>query len=394
MKIEKNNKYFTIAAYAVLSTLVVIGITIMLVNIRVIWGGLVSIIKSIVSLLAPLWLGVIFAYLMDPIVEFYSKKCNWHFKGFGKKKKHTKEQDRHTSRTMGTILTAVTIVAVIGLFILMISLNVSSVLASNKVEGLMLSINQYIVYFQSMIENVVETIGNLNISSQNMNILSKLYLFVDQFTTGLTDKIINTLPSIGENALNIGLAIVVGFYLVQDKEAMLVGWNKVLDFILPTRIRKESRKIGKDIDYVFSGYIRGQLIDAAIMASLISLALTLIGIDFAIIIGIIAGIFNIVPYFGPIVGFVLAGLIGAIGPAPQKAIYAMIAVVILQQIDGWYIVPKVIGNSVKLHPVVVLLSIVIGGKLFGLAGILLGVPIAAFIRLILIRYVDLEHSHL
>lgn len=394
MKIEKNNKYFTIAAYAVLSTLVVIGVTIALVNIRVIWGGLLSVIKGIFSLLAPLWLGVIFAYLMDPIVEFYSKKCKWNFKGFGKKKKHTKEQDRHTSRTMGTILTAVTIVAVIGLFVLMISLNVSSVLASNKVEGLMLSINQYIVYFQSMIENVVETIGNLNISSQNVNILSKMYLFVDQFTTGLTDKVINTLPSIGENALNIGLAIVVGFYLVQDKEAMLVGWNKVLDFILPTRVRAESRKIGKDIDYVFSGYIRGQLIDAAIMASLISLALTLIGIDFAIIIGIIAGIFNIVPYFGPIVGFVLAGLIGAIGPEPQKAIYAMIAVVVLQQIDGWYIVPKVIGNSVKLHPVVVLLSIVIGGKLFGLAGILLGVPVAAFIRLILIRYVDLEHSHL
>jgi predicted PurR-regulated permease PerM len=116
--------------------------------------------------------------------------------------------------------------------------------------------------------------------------------------------------------------------------------------------------------------------------------------DFAIIIGIVAGLFNLIPYFGPVVGFVLAGLIGLVDGNPMKAIYGVAALMIIQQIDGWIIVPKVVGGSVKLHPVVVLLSILIGGSLFGLAGMLLGVPVAAFIRLVILRYmkdtVDVE----
>ncbi|MGL4797833.1 MAG: AI-2E family transporter, partial [Cellulosilyticaceae bacterium] len=134
------------------------------------------------------------------------------------------------------------------------------------------------------------------------------------------------------------------------------------------------------------GYIRGQLIDAVIMGTLISIALTCIGIDFAIIIGIISGIFNLIPYFGPVVGFVLAGFIGFIGGEPQKGIYAVLAVVALQQLDGWVIVPHIMGETVKLHPIVVLLAIVIGGQLWGLVGFLLAVPVVGFIRLLIIRY--------
>lgn len=399
MKFENNNKYFTIAVYIVVSTLVVIGIGIALMNIQVIWGGLVKIITRILELLKPLIIGIAIAYLLDPIVEFYANKCKWNPLC---KMKHRKEknnklekdnrekdnpvEDKNTSRTMGTFLTVMTLIAIIGLFILIIALNVNAVLDSKRVEGLMAGIHQYIQYFQNMLENITQAVDTFNLSANNTQILGKIYGIVDQITTGLTDKIIETLKALGGNAISIGLGIVVAFYLVQDKPRLLKGWNKTLDFVLPGKIRREARNVGQDMDYVFSGYIRGQLIDAVIMAVLTSLALTLIRLDFAIIIGIIAGIFNIIPYFGPVVGFVLAGIIGSIGPDPQKGIYAMVAVLILQQIDGWFIVPKVIGNSVKLHPVVVLLAIVIGGQMFGLLGILLGVPIAAFIRVTMIRY--------
>lgn len=399
MKFENNNKYFTIAVYIVVSTLVVIGIGIALMNIQVIWGGLVKIITRILELLKPLIIGIAIAYLLDPIVEFYANKCKWNPLC---KMKHRKEknnklekdnrekdnpvEDKNTSRTMGTFLTVMTLIAIIGLFILIIALNVNAVLDSKRVEGLMAGIHQYIQYFQNMLENITQAVDTFNLSANNTQILGKIYGIVDQITTGLTDKIIETLKGLGGNAISIGLGIVVAFYLVQDKPRLLKGWNKTLDFVLPGKIRREARNVGQDMDYVFSGYIRGQLIDAVIMAVLTSLALTLIRLDFAIIIGIIAGIFNIIPYFGPVVGFVLAGIIGSIGPDPQKGIYAMVAVLILQQIDGWFIVPKVIGNSVKLHPVVVLLAIVIGGEMFGLLGILLGVPIAAFIRVTMIRY--------
>lgn len=390
MKFESNNKYFTIAVYIVVSTLVVIGIGIALVNIQSIWGGLAKIIGKILTLLKPLIIGIVIAYLLDPIVEFYANKCKSNplcqMKIRKKQKKDKKPPYSNTSRTIGTFLTVITLIATIGLFVLIIALNVNTVLDSKSVEGIMSGIQQYIQYFQDMLENITQAVNDFNLSPNNMHILGKMYAIVDQITTRLSDKILNSITSLGGNALNIGLGIVVAFYLVQDKPRLLKAWNQTLDFILPNKVRTEVRNIGQDLDYVFSGYIRGQLIDAVIMAVLISLALTLIGLDFAIIIGIIAGVFNIIPYFGPVVGFVLAGIIGSIGPDPQKGIYAMIAVLILQQIDGWFIVPRVIGNSVKLHPVVVLLAIVIGGELFGLIGILIGVPIAAFIRVTMIRY--------
>ena len=126
-----------------------------------------------------------------------------------------------------------------------------------------------------------------------------------------------------------------------------------------------------------------EVMDSILMVILTSGALLLIRLDFAIIIGVIAGIFNLIPYFGPIVGFGLAVIIGLLDPEPIKALYAAIAILIIQQIDGWFIVPKVVGNCVKLHPIVVLLAILVGGNLFGLIGMLLAVPAAAFIRLLL-----------
>lgn len=393
MKFEQNNKYFTIAIYIVVSTLVVIGIGIALMNIQLIWGGLAKIIGKIFDLLKPLIIGVVIAYLLDPIVEFYTNKCRFNLQYRGKNKKgkshpakNNQTKDKDISRTIGTLLTVMTLIAIIGLFVLIVVLNVNAVLDSKRVEGLMASINQYIEYFQMMLENITQAVDDFNLSANNMQIVGRIYGIADQIATNVIDKILGVLTGLGANALNIGLGIVVALYLVQDKPRLLKGWNKTLDFILPKKLRKEVGNVGQDMDYVFSGYIRGQLIDAVIMAVLTSLALTLIRLDFAIIIGIIAGIFNIIPYFGPVVGFVLAGVIGSVGPDPQKGIYAMVAVLILQQIDGWFIVPKVIGNSVKLHPVVVLLAIVIGGELFGLLGILLGVPIAAFIRVTMIRY--------
>lgn len=384
MKFEKNNKYFTICVYAVVSTVIVIGLGIVLFNIRNIWGGLIAVIGRILKIIKPLIIGIIIAYLLDPLVEFYSKKCKdnplcrWQ-----------QNKNKNITRTVGTSLTALTLVALVGLFILIITLNINAVLASSKVEGFIANIKEYIYYFEQMFNNVIQTIEQFNLPISSANFLNRMYNTADWFTSMITEKVLVIATGLGSNAISIGLGIVVGFYLVQDKYRLLQGWNKTLDLLVPYKIRERLRIIGKDLDYAFSGYIRGQLIDAVIMAGLISLALTLIGLDFAIIIGIIAGIFNIIPYFGPVVGFVLAGIIGSIGPEPQKGIYAMIAVLVLQQIDGWFIVPKVIGNSVKLHPVIVLLAIVIGGELFGLTGILLGVPVAAFIRVTIMRYIEM-----
>ncbi|WP_069997986.1 AI-2E family transporter [Cellulosilyticum sp. I15G10I2] len=400
MRFEQNNKYFTISVYSILTSIAVILAALIIFNFYSIFVFLVDILRNLCRLLKPLIIGGIIAYLLDPVVEFYEKRCKNHnvhlikinFLRFGRKRLHQKDStpNEHKSktslRTIPTILTAFTIIAFLGLFVLVVSMNIRNVLGSAGVKNISVSINRYIAYFENMLAQMTNFTDRIPFFANSRSIVESIYGYINLIVARLSQKGFNFLTVLGTNVINIALAFVIAFYLLQDKRRVLLFINKVCETIFPEKTSKNIKLIGRDIDHVFSNYIRGQLIDALIIGILACVALTLIRMDFAIIIGIIAGIFNLIPYFGPVVGFVLAALIGLIDADPMKAIYGVLALFLIQQIDGWVIVPKVIGNSVKLHPVVVLLAILIGGKLFGLIGMLLGVPVAAFIRVIILRY--------
>ena len=374
MKFEKNNKYFTISVYAVGSVLVTLLIGLILVRFKVVGGYIATVIKWFFDLLGPLIFGLIIAYLLDPLTDFYDRML-----------KRLLKKDS-INRSYSTLLTLLSFLLVLIIFSVVVVINVRKVIGGGAVKNLQDSLTQYADYFNTMIHNMDLATSKLPFSKGNGAFIVSIYERINSFVNWLSVKGVAILTSLGGNLLNLGLGIVIAFYTLKDKQKLLIIYNRLLSLIIPKTVESEVRDIGRDVDYVFSGYIRGQLIDAVIMATLISLILMIIGIDFAILIGIISGIFNLIPYFGPIVGFILAGLIGLIGPNPIKGLYAVIAVMILQQIDGWFIVPKVMGKTIKLHPIAVLLAIVIGGKLFGLIGILLGVPVVGFIRLLVMRY--------
>ena len=393
MKIQKNNHYFTIAVYAVGATLAsFIGILAML-RFNEVWGAICKLVGIIYGLIKPLIIGFIIAYLLDPIVEFYENRCH-HFKKkkqFRSKKERNESDSNHLKRwqmrTLPTFFTFLTVVMVLGLFILIIVMNVEAIAGNFSFLTIKESINKYLAYFEKMLEGVNHFTNEMGIFKGQEGIVQKIYSGINAFVMKLSDQLVNSLTTIGLNTMNLLLAFVIAFYLLQDKERCTAVVKKASYTVLRPRVYHHAMVLCHDIDYVFSGYIRGQIIDAMIVAVLTSLALTIIQLDFAIIIGVIAGVFNLIPYFGPIVGFVLALIIGVLDPNPMKAIYGAGAILIIQQIDGWIIVPKVVGECVKLHPVIVLLAILIGGNLFGLVGMLIGVPVAAFIRLVLLRYV-------
>lgn len=374
MKFEKNNKYFTISVYAVGSILMTLLIGLILIRFKVVGGYIAIFIKWFFDLIEPLLFGLIIAYLLDPLTDLYDRML----------KKLLKKDS--INRSYSTFLTLLSFLLILTVFSIVVVINVKKVIGGEAVKNLQDSLTQYNAYFNTMIHNMELATSKLPFSKGNGTFIVNVYESINRLVNGLSVRVIAILTSLGGNLLHLGLGIVIAFYTLKDKQKLLVIYNRLLALIVPKRLESEVRDIGRDIDYVFSGYIRGQLIDAVIMATLISLILMIIGIDFAILIGIISGIFNLIPYFGPIVGFILAGLIGVIGPQPIKGLYAVLAVMVLQQIDGWFIVPKVMGKTIKLHPIAVLLAIVIGGKLFGLIGILLGVPVVGLIRLLIIRY--------
>ncbi len=194
--------------------------------------------------------------------------------------------------------------------------------------------------------------------------------------------------NIGNKIVTVLLSILVSFYFVKDREEILKKLGKYSSAILPKGLIAYIMELTRDIDTVLSGYIRGQLTDAVIMSSLLSLGLAVIKIPFAVFIGIVSGFLNIIPYFGCLLGYVLAIIMALLSGEPIRAIYAIIVIGILQQIDTAFIVPKIVGDSVKLSPLMIIISLAVAGRLFGLWGLVLAVPTVAVMKLRLDRYCE------
>ena len=394
MKINKNNTYLTIAIYTVVTVIAsFIGI-LTIWKLDEVFKMVGTILYSLYELFKPLIYGIIIAYLFDPIVNFYDNKCkigkqkiNFHNKRVTKVSS-LEHVERWQTRTLPTFLSFLTLIAFIGIFMLVIFMNLEETVGKFSVFALKDNLNNYLEYFNDVLKQVGELTTEIGIFSQSEDLIKSLYDATNIFIMRLWGVVIQSLVNLGQNAMNILLGFVIAFYLQQDKQRVIQVFKKTIYVLIRPKLYHHALVIGTDIDYILSGYIRGELLDSIIVGTLISVALTLIKLDFALIIGVISGIFNLIPYFGPIVGFGLAIIIGILDPDPMKAVYGAIAILIIQQIDGCYIVPRIIGEYVKLHPIIVLLAILIGGNLFGLVGMLISVPIVGLVKMIGARYIN------
>jgi predicted PurR-regulated permease PerM len=175
----------------------------------------------------------------------------------------------------------------------------------------------------------------------------------------------------------VGLVIIPFwlFYVLQDESRVKQGLLQALH----PELRSDFQKLATLIDNVLSAYVRGQLVLVLFVGALATLALMIIGLPFAPVLGLIAGIFEVLPNIGPYLGAIPAILI-ALATDPVSAIWVTLAFFIIQMIENLILVPRISGKSVKLHPAMVMTVLVIGGQLAGLWGMLIAVPVTAIIR--------------
>jgi predicted PurR-regulated permease PerM len=176
----------------------------------------------------------------------------------------------------------------------------------------------------------------------------------------------------------IVIGLVLGFYLLVDLPRMRRG---MLVMVPPER-RDEARKVAAAVAAAMGGFFRGQLLVALIVAVMSSIGLMLIGLPYWAVIGLIAGVFNLIPLIGPFVGAVPAMLIAAATGSPWRILLVAVVLTVVQQIDNHFISPNVMRWSVQLHPVTVMLSLTVGATLGGLFGMLVAVPIAASLKIV------------
>jgi len=196
--------------------------------------------------------------------------------------------------------------------------------------------------------------------------------------TTLQDGLVATVRTVSSTVgFIIGLVVIPFwlFYILHDESQVK---NGVLQ-ALPQQLRPDVLSVARLVDDVLSAYLRGQLLLVLFVGSMAMLALFIIGVPFALVLGILAGIFEVLPYVGPILGAIPALLVALLSN-PASAIWVAVAFFAIQQVENLILVPRISGESVKLHPALVMVVLVIGNELAGFLGMLIAVPITAIIR--------------
>lgn len=234
-------------------------------------------------------------------------------------------------------------------------------------------------FYKNNLEEINKMSKALNIESPDKIITSSLNA-IKKYSTEWIMSFATGLTGFFGKIFNLVLIPIITFYMLKDKEKFKNFAIKAI----PWKKRKEYISVLKEIDDIIGKFIRGQLIVCTFIGVATSIALMIIGVEFSILIGIFAGIFNIVPYLGPIIGFVPAAIMALLDD-PIKVIWVAIAIIIIQQTESNFITPKIVGDSVGVHPIIIMVGVILGGAYFGLLGMLFAVPVIVISR-ILYRY--------
>ncbi len=207
---------------------------------------------------------------------------------------------------------------------------------------------------------------------------ANLKTLIDDALAAFRDGLVATLSTVFSTiSFVIGLVVIPFwlFYILHDESQVKEGVLRAL----PQQLRADAQCLASLIDDVLSAYIRGQLLLCLFVGGLATIALFIIGVPFALVLGLIAGIFEALPYVGPILGAIPA-LIVALLSDPASALWVAIAFFAIQQVENLLLVPRIAGKSVKLHPALVMVVLVIGNELAGFWGMLIAVPVTAMLR--------------
>ncbi len=196
---------------------------------------------------------------------------------------------------------------------------------------------------------------------------------------------IGTISGISSFLLDFVVILILTIYFLMDKERLICQLKKLRDVLLPKKVGRALSIFLYDLDNIVGRFILGEILDSIIVAVVSTGLLLLIGHPFAVLIGFIAGVTNIIPYIGPVIGAVLAFLFGIFTSIPLGVTGAVL-LLLYQQIDGNIIQPKIVGDKIGLSPVWILIAVLIGGSYFGALGMILSIPFAGLLRVYFNRY--------
>ena len=365
MKIRWNHRYVQLGVTAFL----VIAASILFYYGIFHMKSLITGIKTFFGIMAPIIYGAAIAYLLTPIVNFLERKII--FPIFEKRNKALQKKGRKVVRWICAILSVFLMFLVIYALVMMILPQLI-----RSIMNIIYSFPHYVSVVENWLNSVVEKGWKLN-----PDMISQ----INQYSSRLKNISASFLDLL-VFLKNFLIGAIVSLYILADKEGFVAKTKMAVYAVLPTKWATFLVHSMRFTHKTFGGFISGKILDSAIIGVLCYVGTSIIGTPYAILVSVIVGVTNVIPFFGPFIGAV-PGFIIIVLANPLQGLYFLIVIFILQQVDGNIIGPTILGDSTGLSPFWVVFAIMVGGGLFGFAGMLLGVPVFAVIYYIIQRVI-------
>lgn len=346
-------------------------------------GTLQRMVSKLASILSPVLVGLVMAYLLAPIVNWIERLIR---SGLGRIKGLEGKTIPHAAGWLRAVSILLTWAIVLLLLYLMFS-----VVIPQLVDSVVMLINNAETYYDKIYTWIVNLLDknptvedwvNKNLDTYYKNLLdiltNKILPGAQQMLTTITGGLISGIWGLVSFAMDFLVGIIVSVYMLAMKEQSLARCCKLLYGVCKEDHARWIARAVRRADGIFSGFVRGKLLDSLIIGILCLIGCTLLKMPYAPLVSLIVGVTNVIPFFGPFIGAIPATLLILI-QSPIKAIWFVLFVLVLQQLDGNVIGPKILGNTTGLSSFWVLFSILLFGGLWGFVGMIVGVPLFAVI---------------
>lgn len=319
-----------------------------------------KILVNILKILTPLFIGIVIAWLLNPVVNYMQKKG--------------------IRRIIGVSLSYVVLIALIYLI-----LNSIIPLAYNQISDLSQLVPKIISNIESIIDKVLghfDNIDAINVSELKVRIVGAANGYANGFYNELPNHIVGIVRSIISGAGTFLIGMIIGFFL-------LLGFNNVGDSLMifvPSKFQESTKELTTKITKALRGYVNGALFDASIIFVACSIAFALIGLKSPLLFALFCALMNVIPYAGPYIGGFPAILV-AFSQSMGIGIGVTLSIIIIQALEGNIMSPIVMSKTTKLHPVTIIVGLLIFGHFFGIVGMLLSTPIIS-VGKVVIEFID------
>jgi len=342
---------------------------------------------QVVDLLFPFILGTAMAFVLNILTKFFERKL---FSGNKKRNKKSrvkvKEDDKPVmwKRVVSMILAIIVLIAIIALVVGLVipELGKTVTILFSSLPDLLEQGKVYIADLLVQYPEMNQALTDLQYSIENININEEIGKLLNTYGSGILATSISVISGVASGVVTFVLAFAFAIYALIQKEKLILQAKKILYAYVKKEKADKVMKVARTANHTFSNFISGQFLEALILGFLCMVGMLILNIPYAVTIGVLIAFTALIPIVGAIIGTVI-GAILILAISPIKAVVFVIFLLILQQIEGNVIYPRVVGNSVGLPGIWVLVAISVGGSLWGLVGILLSVPLFSVIYAVL-----------